>query len=279
MLNTKRIQNVDNLINEMKIIDEVTFGQTTFQVLEMERLQGAVTGDTAKNLFFLNKSNVKCRMVRIKLRNSEINMEAGAFYYSIGNIESSTNMGGIGGTVKNFFKGAVTGESTFKPSYKGYGEIYLEPSVKHYIIMELDNESIIVDNSMYYCSTSGIKVEASMQKNISSALAGGEGLFQIKLSGTGIVILESLIPESEITAIQIKEGEKLKVDGSFTIARTEGIVFTTSRSDNNLAKSMINGEGLLQTFSGRGIVWLASTEPFYKRLELGTIYKNKGSNN
>ena len=118
-----------------------------------------------------------------------------------------------------------------------------------------------------------------MQKNISSALAGGEGLFQIKLSGSGIVVLESLIPESEITPIYIKQGEQLKVDGSFAIARTEGIKFTTGRSDNNLAKSMINGEGLLQTFTGEGIVWLASTEPFYKRLELGQIYQNKGSNN
>lgn len=277
MLSSK---NFNNKLNEkIQVIDRATFGNTTFEILEIEKLEGAVSSNIAMGLYFLDKANVKCRMVRIILDNDQINMEAGALYYSVGRIESSTTMGGVGGTIKNLFKGAVTGESTFKPSYRGSGEIYLEPSVKHYIMMELNNESIIVDNSMYYCSTSGIKVDATMQKTISSAVAGGEGLFQIKLSGTGIVVLESLIPESEITPVYIRRGEQLKVDGSFAIARTEGITFTTGRSDTNLAKSMINGEGLLQTFSGEGIVWLASTEPFYKRLELGQIYKNKGNNN
>lgn len=277
MLSSKKIDN--SLESQIKIIERVEFGNTIFEVLEVNKLQGAVTPNTAMGLFFLENSNVKCRMIRITLNDDEINMEAGAFYYSIGRIESSTKMGGVTGTVKSLFKGAVTGESTFKPSYRGSGQIYLEPSVKHYIMIELNNESIIVDNSMYYCSTSGVKVDPTLQKNISSALAGGEGLFQIKLSGTGIVVLESLIPESEITPVYIKQGEQLKVDGSFAIARTEGITFTTGRSDNSLAKSMINGEGLLQTFTGQGIVWLASTEPFYKRLELGQMYKNKGSNN
>ena len=277
MLSSKEIKN--SLENKIEVIDRARYGNAIFEILEIKKLQGAVNYTTAMGLYFLDKADVKCRMVRITLDNDEINMEAGAFYYSIGKIESSTTIGGVGGAIKSLFKGAVTGESTFKPAYRGSGQIYLEPSAKHYIIMELNDESIIVDNSMYYCSTSGIKVEASMQKNISSAVAGGEGLFQIKLSGSGIVILESLIPESEITIVYIKPGESLKLDGSFAIARTEGITFTTGRSDKNLAKSMINGEGLLQTFTGEGVVWLASTEPFYKRLENGQIYQNKGSNN
>lgn len=262
-----------------KIIDSASFGNTRIDIIEIDKLEGAVAPNLAMGLYFMEHKNVKARMVRMVLNDSEVEMESGAFFYSSGNIESSTQMGGIGGTVKSIFKGAVTGESVFRPSYKGTGEIYLEPSVKHYIIMELHNESIIVDKSMYYCSTSGVELGAFMQKNISSAVAGGEGIFQIKLSGTGLVVLESLVPEKEIIPYRVTPTSPLKVDGSFTIARTENIAFSVKRSDKTLAKSLVNGEGLLQTFEGDGIVWLAPTQPVYSRLETGLIYQNKGSNN
>ena len=50
MLSSSRIKNIDNLIDEMKIIEEVTFGGTTFQILEVERLYGAVSGNTSMYL-------------------------------------------------------------------------------------------------------------------------------------------------------------------------------------------------------------------------------------
>lgn len=277
MLNTKEINISKD--DKFKIIASETFQGVTFDVIELDSTEGAVHPSMAMKLYFMDKKNVKARFVRATLNNSTINMEAGAFYYSTGNINCSTKMGGVTGTVKSLFRGMVTGESTFRPSYTGTGEIYLEPSVKHYIMMKLDNETIVVDKSMYYCSTDGITLQSKMQSNVSGAVAGGEGLFQIELSGTGIVILESLIPESEIVPYVIKPNSPLKVDGNFAIARTGNVRFSVQRSDKQLAKSLINGEGLLQTFEGDGVVWLAPTLPFYTRVESDMIYANKGSNN
>lgn len=50
--------------------------------------------------------------------------------------------------------------------------------------MELNDESIIVDKGMFYCCSEDITVKG-LCKNISSTLLGGEGLFQIELTGSG----------------------------------------------------------------------------------------------
>ena len=85
-------------------------------------------------------------------------------YYK-GNIKSKSNIGGVGGLLKKAVSGTITNESAIKPSYSGTGEILLEPSYKHYLIMELNNESIIVDKGMFYCCSEDINVKGIMQKN------------------------------------------------------------------------------------------------------------------
>ena len=278
MLNTREID-IRKTNEKYKVIATEQYNGVRCDILELAYGEGEVSPGMAMEMCFMEQKNLRARVVRATLNNDEITMEAGAFYFSQGNIVCSTKMGGVGGTVKSLFRGAVTGESTFRPSYAGTGEIYLEPSATHYIMMRLDNERIVIDKRMYYCSTSGIQLQAKMQSNVSSAVAGGEGLFQIELSGSGIVILESAVPESEIVPFVVTPSSPIKVDGSFAIARTEGVRFSVQRSDKQLAKSLISGEGLLQTFEGQGIVWLAPTIPFYNRVATGTIYQNKGSNN
>ena len=182
--------------------------------------------------------------------------------------------------VRQAFSGSVTNESMVKPLYKGNGEIWLEPSFKHYIFMSLENEEIIVDKGMFFCCSEGVSVRAVSQKNISSAVLGGEGLFQIGLKGTGVVVLESTVPQSEIVKYHITKNRVLKVDGNFAIARTEGVNFTVTKSDKSLLGTVVNGEGLLNTFSGEGYVWLAPTAPLYKNMNLlGVSITGNSSNN
>jgi len=42
---------------------------------------------------------------------------------------------------------------------------------------------------------------------------------------------------------------------------------------------MLNGEGLLNTFTGEGTVWLAPTQPMYQSLSFGSMPGNKSMNN
>lgn len=207
--------------------------------------------------------------------------EAGALYFLKGNIESETKVGGVGGMFKNKMKSYLNQESTFKPIYKGTGELYLEPTFGHYMIVNLQNESIIVDKGLYYASEPTLKVEPVMQSNISSGLLGGEGLFQTQISGSGVCILEIPIPKEEILIYELNN-EKIQVDGNFALLRTENVLFSVQKSSKSLIGTLASGEGLLQTFEGTGQVWLAPTQPVYNKLQnfgIQALSKSTNSNN
>ena len=233
----------------------------------------------ATSLYFAKQQGLHIRLVRATVTNSKIKTEAGALYYYKGDISANIDVTGVGSFIKKSVMGKLTNESLAKPEYGGNGEIYLEPSFKHYLLLELNNQSVIVDKGMFYAATGGIEVSAVMQSTFSSAAVGNEGLFQMKIKGTGIVVLESEVPESEIEQIELTGNETLKVDGNFAVLRTEGITFTVTKSNKGLLSSAIGGEGLLNTFKGTGVVWLAPTLPLYHKLAMGGVISNKNSNN
>jgi len=267
-----------NLNKKYKIINSLSMEGTTFEVLELDDLEGATEPSMAEKLFFAKQQGLRIRLIKATINNSSIKTEAGALYYYRGNIQAGTDVKGIGSFLKKAVIGSVTEESLSKPEYFGTGEIYLEPSFKHYLLVQLNNSSIIVDKNMFYAATSGIEITSVIQSNLSSAVLGNEGLFQIKLKGTGIVVLESEVPESEIEKIELNGNEILKVDGNFAILRTEKIKFSVTKSNKGLLSSAIGGEGFLNTFEGVGTVWLAPTLPLYHKLSTGMTITNKGSN-
>jgi uncharacterized protein (AIM24 family) len=68
---------------------------------------------------------------------------------------------------------------------KGTGEIWLEPSWGYYSFVQLNNETVVVDKGLFYAAESSVEVGLFVQKNASTALFGGEGLFQTKMKGSG----------------------------------------------------------------------------------------------
>lgn len=270
---------MSKLDDKITIIDKASYKNVEFEVLAYNDLKGAQSITTATGLFFAEQAGLKMKQVRIKLNNGSVKTEAGALYYYKGKIESKSNIGGVGGLFKKAVSGSITNESAIKPMYTGTGELLLEPSYKHYIIMELNNEAIIVDKGLFYCCSEEIEVRGVSQKNISSALLGGEGIFQVQLSGNGIVILECSVPKEELVELEISNGEELKVDGNFAIARTEGVQFSVTKSDKSLFGSAINGEGFLNTFRGEGKIWIAPTQPMYERMNYGLPTSNNSMNN
>ncbi len=254
------------LEEKIEVIDRASYDDVDFEVIAYNNLQGAQNIQTAMGLFFANQAGLKMKQIKIKLNNSAVKTEAGALYYYKGDIHSKSNIGGVGGLLKKAVSSSITNESAIKPTYIGSGEIFLEPSYKHYIIMQLSNESIIVDKGMFYCCSNDIDIKGVSQRNISSTILGGEGIFQIQLSGSGIIILECNVPKEEIVECNISDDQELKVDGNFAIARTSGVKFSVTKSDKSLFGSAINGEGFLNTFTGEGKVWIAPTQPMYEKM-------------
>ena len=128
----------------------------------------------------------------------------------------------------------------------------LEPSFSHFLIYRLGGEEVIADKGMFYCGQGSLDVGSAVQKNVSSALFGGEGLFQTRIRGTGIVVLESPVPADEVLQIDLKD-DTLQVDGSFALMRTGKIEFSVEKSTRSLLGTITSGEGLIQTFRGIGV--------------------------
>ena len=268
-----------NIQNKLTMLSEMR-NDSKFQILEFDRLEGATDVGTALGLQIMNDSGIKLRQVRIILEDSSVKLESGALSYMKGEIEIKTKTGGVVGLGKKFLNSKLTGETMFKPTYEGTGEIFLEPSFGHFALIELEDEEIIVDDGLFYACEEDIEVGAAMQKSVSSMLFGNEGIYQTSISGSGIVVLEIPVPESEIFKCKLFN-DTLKVDGNFAVLRTSNVKFTVEKS-SSLIGSVTNGEGLLNVYSGTGEVWLLPTMSIYQdlRLEgLNSLANPEGSRN
>lgn len=245
----------------MKIIDTAEYGGTRIEIMEYQKLMGSTNTTGAIDLYYMEKQNMRARQVAVYLNNDKVTVEPGAMSYFKGPIEMVSGVT-AGNMLGRMFSSATTGEAIAQPEYKGSGLLVLEPSFKHFILLSMENEEIIVDKGMFYCAQGGISVKPIMQKNVSSALLGGEGIFQMQLRGTGLAVLECAVPNCEIDVIELNN-ETLKVDGNFAVLRTGNIEFSVERSAKSLIGSAVSGEGLVNVYRGTGSVWLAPSIKIY----------------
>ena len=255
----------------LHVIDQASNGGFQVEVLAYKTLAGSNDPRTAQSVYFANKTGLKLKQLRLTLKRSEAIVEAGALHFMKGNIELKNPTGGVGGLGKAMFRKMLTNETAFIPRYQGTGQIYLEPSFGDYFIYHLNNnERLIADKGLFYCAESTLDVGIAMQKNVSSALMGGEGLFQTQIQGNGIAVFELPVPATEVRCIQL-QNETLKVDGNFALMRSGNIEFSVEKSAKGIFGSISSGEGLLQTFRGTGKVWIAPTQSIYRRMSFGGL--------
>ena len=95
-----------------------------------------------------------------------------------------------------------------------------------------------------------------MRSNLSSAVLGNEGLFNLSLSGNGFVALESPVPREELVEVEL-QNDVLRIDGNFAVAWSKGLNFTVEKSTKSLIGSAVSGEGLVNVYRGTGKVLMA----------------------
>ena len=218
----------------------------------------SVSPQNAQNAWFCNEMNVRKRQVICDLSKSRVTVQAGAIQWMAGNVNATTGVKGVGDLIGKAVRGKVTGESAIKPEYTGDGTLVLEPTYKYILLEDLSEwgGSIVLDDGLFLACESGLKHKAVMRSNLSSAVAGGEGLFNLGLSGQGVVCLESNCPREELIEITLNK-DVLKVDGNFAIAWSASLEFTVERSGKTLIGSAASGEGLVNVYRGTGKVLLA----------------------
>jgi uncharacterized protein (AIM24 family) len=254
--------------SRLQVLDCVSGDNFKVEVLGYKTLSGVNNPETAQAIYYANQAGMQLKQIKITLQNGEAQIEAGTLQYLHGQIQVENKAGGVAGLGKAMLNKLLTNESPFIPRYRGTGSIYLEPSFSHFLIYYLNNEEIIADKGLFYCSEGCLDVGVAMQKNVSSAVFGGEGLFQTRIRGTGICVFELPVPASEVNCIYLNN-ETLKVDGNFALMRTGKIEFTVEKSAKSILGTLTSGEMLLQTFRGTGKVWLAPTLGVYEQMRLG----------
>lgn len=250
----------------LQVIDRVEAEDgTVVEVVQYPELKGSADVRTAEILFFANQSGMRLKMVRIRLNGSSVRVEPGALYFMKGNLTMKASTGG--GLLKGLARKMVSGETFFVNEIHGRGEVYLEPTFGHFLLHHISKKEggVIVDQGLFFAGTAGLDISAVAQKHLSSALFGGEGLFQTRIAGSGVAVLYSPVPKEEVIRYELA-GDRLAVDGNFALMRSEKVAFKVEKSSKSWISTAVSEEGFLQVFEGTGSVWIAPTQGIYEKL-------------
>jgi len=246
---------VNNLYNNenIKKIDELG----CFEVFEHQK-DMSISPSSAVTAYFMHEMNCRKRQVLCNLSGNMIKVQAGAMQWMAGSVTMDSGITGA----KDFFgkalKGMVTGESTAKPIYQGNGYVMFEPTYKYIILEDVASwgSGVVLDDGLFLACDASVQEEVVSRTNASSALLGGEGLFNLSLSGQGIAVLESSVPREELIEINLQNDE-VKIDGNMAIAWSKSLQFTVEQSTKSMLGSLASGEGLVNVYRGTGKILMA----------------------
>lgn len=252
-----KILNLEN--KNRKIVKSID----NFHVLEYV-MDASVSPMNAEMEYFMSKMNVRRRQVVIDISSEHSAViQAGAMQWMSGNVQATTGVKGIGDLFGKAIKGAVSKESAIKPEYVGEGCLVLEPTYKYIILQDVSqwgSAGMTIEDGMFLACDANVKQKIVARKNVSSAVFGGEGLFNLSLYGNGVVALESNVPEEELIEIQL-ENDELKIDGNMAVCWSSNLEFTVERTTKTLVGSAASGEGLVNVYRGTGKVLMCPVAP------------------
>ena len=239
--------------NNVKVTEQLG----AFKVVEFQK-DLSVDHVTAQTAFYAAQMNVRRRQLVCDVTHSNITIQAGAMQWMAGDVQATTGIKGVGDFLGKAIRGKVTKESAVKPEYTGTGKLVLEPTYKHLLLIDVADwdHSIIIEDGMFLACESELQQKAVMRSNLSSATLGGEGLFNLGITGSGVIALESDVPREELIEIELEEDE-LKIDGNMAVVWSGSLKFTVERSGKTLIGSAASGEGLVNVFRGTGKVLMA----------------------
>lgn len=210
--------------------------------------------------YYMTQMNVKKRQVLCKLDGNTIKMQAGAMQWMSGNVNMTSGVKGVGGFLGGLAKSVVTGESLAKPIYSGEGMVMLEPTYRHLFIEDVGSwgSGIVLDDGLFLACDATLTESITSRTNFSSALLGGEGFYNLTLSGQGNVVLESPVPREELIEFELNNST-VKIDGNMAIAWSSSLEFTVEKVEKSTLGSFMSGEGFVNVYRGTGKILMAPT--------------------
>lgn len=235
---------------------EIVASKGDVKVLEYKR-DLSVDYSNAVAAYYASEMNVRKRQVLIELKGSAYTISAGAMQWTSGSVTMVADVKGIGDFLGKALSSKVTKESAIKPRYQGNGLLMLEPTYKHILLEDVSNwGGMVLDDGLFLACESKVQQKVVARTNLSSAMLGNEGLFNLCLRGEGIAVLESPVPREELIEFELQNDE-VRIDGNYAIAWSDSLEFRVEKSGKSLVGSAVSGEGLVNVYRGTGRILMA----------------------
>jgi len=182
----------------------------------------------------------------------EIVVESGSMVSMTEGITLDSRM--EGGIIRSLARSLLGRESFFlhvfrAPSYGG--QINLAPKLPgDMMILQLQNESMLVQSGSYIASSDGIQVDTKWGG--AKTFFAQEGLIMLRAQGTGLLLLASY---GAIHPIELEAGQRYTIDTGHLVSFSEGMGFDV-RTVGGLKSTVLSGEGLVIDLSGPGRVYM-----------------------
>ncbi|MEC9095505.1 MAG: TIGR00266 family protein [Planctomycetota bacterium] len=119
----------------------------------------------------------------------------------------------------------------------------------------LDGGTLIVQGGSWLASSNDVEIDTTFQ-GLGNALLSGEGIFWVKCSGSGDLLLNSF---GAIYEVQV-DGE-YTVDTGHIVAYEDTLEFSVGKSNKSWIGTLLGGEGIVCKFQGQGKLYCQSHNP------------------
>ena len=178
-----------------------------------------------------------------------ISAEAGAMVSMSANVDLHSEMkGGVFGALKR----AVGGESAFVSTFTakgGPGEVTFAPGAPGDVVgIEINNQTFMVQSSSYLAGDTSLLVDTKFGG--AKSWLGGEGLFLLQVSGSGLLLVSSF---GAIHRKTLRPGEPYVVDTGHLVAWEGHMQYSLRKAaKSGFFRSFMSGEGMVAEFAGPG---------------------------
>jgi uncharacterized protein (TIGR00266 family) len=179
--------------------------------------------------------------------------EAGAMQSMSATLSMTTQFSG--GLISGLLKKFLGGESLFVNEFRNRTQAPLELVLSQamlgdVMVLELEGNSICFQPGAYIAHTAGVNM--SVQWAGFSSWIAGEGLFKLRLSGTGLVFFGGY---GGISQRQVER--EFVVDTGHLVAYEPSLKMNLGLS-GGLVGSVTSGEGMINRLTGNGKIYLQS---------------------
>jgi uncharacterized protein (TIGR00266 family) len=202
-----------------------------------------------------------------------IQAEAGAMVSMSGNIELQSQMkGGLMGALGRMVGGESAFVSTFT-AHGGAGEVtFAPPAPGDIAALEMNNQVFKVQSSSYLAGDMGLQINT--QWGGARSFFGGEGLFVLEVSGSGLLLVSSF---GAIHRKRLAPGERYVVDTGHLVAWEGHLHYQLRKAARSgWFRSILSGEGIVAEFMGPGEILIQTRNIEAFAGLLSRLFPNQG---